>query len=224
MEVIDFGLKEYQDILDLQEKIFTNLIKSKREKQPEQEYILLGEHPPVLTLGRRAKDSNIIVPKKILDNQGINIYHIGRGGDVTYHCPGQLIVYPIIDLEKHKLGVKDYVYLLEEAVIKLLQKYDIKGERVNGATGIWIGKDRRNERKICAIGIKCNHFCTMHGLALNVNSDLSGFSYINPCGFTDKGVTSMEKEMRAAEQIDDFFLGKVKRQFLDIFFSLIFPL
>ena len=194
MEIIDFKIGEYSKILTFQTDLFDNLIEEKKKKEKGREFILIGEHYPVITLGRRAKISNILVSEQELNKRGIFLHKIGRGGDVTYHCPGQLIVYPILDLEAHRLGVKDYVFILEESVLNLLKKYGIEGDRIEGATGVWIGKGTGNERKICAIGIKCSHFCTMHGIALNVNSDLSGFDLINPCGFQDKGVTSLEKE------------------------------
>lgn len=226
MEVVDFGVKDYEEILHLQESLFQELIYNKREGKEQKEYLLIGEHPPVITIGRRGKDSNILFPLQSLKEKGINAFHIGRGGDVTYHCPGQLIVYPILDLEKHRLGVKDYVNILEESVIRLLYKYGIKGERIEGATGVWIGRGTSRERKVCAIGIQCSRFCTMHGIGLNVNSDLTGFSFINPCGFQDKGVTSMEKELKGKEETDSrkFNMMEVKKDFLDIFFSLILPL
>lgn len=195
MEIIDFGLKNYEDILNLQLFLFNKLLEEKRNHKEVKEYILIGQHNPVITLGRRAKLSNLLIPEDSLKKMGIGLYKIGRGGDITYHAPGQLILYPILDLEKHKLGVKSYVDLLENSVAKLLSLYDIKGEKIDGATGIWLGKGSTAERKICAIGIKCSHFCTMHGLALNVSTDLSGFSLINPCGFQDKGVTSIKKEI-----------------------------
>ena len=216
-EIIDFGLKNYGEILDFQTRLFNNLVINKKEGRPEKEYILLGEHTPVITLGRRAKEDNILATSEILKSRGIEIFHIGRGGDVTYHCPSQLIVYPILDLELHSLGVKSYIHVLEETIIRLLNHYGIKGERVDGATGVWIDKGTIEERKICAIGVKCSRFCTMHGLALNVNSDLRGFSMINPCGFQNKGVTSIEKEI--GKKVD---MDKVKERFLHIFLGLIF--
>ena len=221
MEIIDFGVKEYEEVLKLQTSLFTDLIEEKREGKEGKEYILIGEHPSVITIGRRGKDSNILMSEEGLRQLGIKTFHIGRGGDVTYHCPGQLIVYPIFDLEKHNLGVKGYVDLLEETVIRLLKNYNIKGESVEGATGVWLDKGGDNERKICAIGIKCSRFCTMHGIALNVNSDLSGFSLINPCGFQDKGVTSIKKEISPGRELG---MEEVKKEFLDIFLSLILPL
>ena len=236
IEIKDFGIKEYGEVLTLQEELFQNLLEEKRNRKEGKEFILIGEHKPVITLGRRAKESNVLIPEEELRRSGIEIFHIGRGGDVTYHCPGQLIVYPILDLERHNLGVKDYVAMLEETVIRLLQKHDIRGERVEGATGVWIGKGSTQERKISAIGIKCSRFCTMHGLSLNLKADLSGFSLINPCGFQDKGVTSMEKEIGKRDETlgmrnegsakgvnFDLDMKEIKKEFLDIFLSLIFP-
>lgn len=220
IKIIDFGVSDYAETLARQLDLFGILTESKKSKEKiEKEYILIGEHKPVYTLGRRGKESNFLISEKLLSEKGIQVFKIERGGDVTYHAPGQLIVYPILDLEKHHLGVKDYVNLLEEAVIRLLAKYNIKGERVEGATGVWIDKGKTTERKICAIGIKCSRYCSMHGLALNINTDLTGFSYINPCGFTDKGVTSLKEE---GSQIFD--MNKIKEEFLDIFLGLIFPL
>lgn len=222
MEILDFGISDYGEVLQLQKKFFENLVKDKKEGREGSEYLLLGEHWPVITLGRRAKEENVLISKDLLKDKEIEVFHIGRGGDVTYHCRGQLIVYPILDLSRYKLGVKDYVYLLEESIIRLIAKYKIKGERVEGATGVWIGKGTSNERKICALGIKCSHFCSMHGIALNVNPDLSGFSMINPCGFQDKGVTSLEKELNSV--CPERFLPdmkKIKKDFTEIFLSLL---
>lgn len=218
--VKDLGLIPYGEAWALQKRLFENLVASKRLGNGNgREYLLFAEHLPVVTLGRRAKENNLLFPEEIMKQKGVDVQKIERGGDVTYHGPEQLVVYPILDLDRHKLGVKDYVNLLEESVIRLLDRYGIAGERVEGATGVWIGKNTTAERKICAIGIKCSRFCTMHGLALNVNTDLRGFSLINPCGFTDKGVTSIEKEL--GERVD---LAKVKNQFSEIFLSLILTL
>lgn len=224
IEVIDFGLRDYKDVLTMQQNLFEQLVNEKITNKKGKEYLLIGEHFPVITLGRRANEKNILISEEILKNNGIDIYHIGRGGDVTYHCPGQLIVYPILDLTRHRLGVKDYVDFLEETVIRLIKRYKIKGEKVEGATGVWIEKGAKEERKICAIGIKCSHFCTMHGLALNVTSDLSGFSFINPCGFHDKGVTSMERETSITfEEGKELDMKKIKKEFTEIFLNLITP-
>lgn len=224
IEIIDFGISKYGEILEIQESLFRQLTESKKYQQEKKEAILIGEHYPVVTLGRRAYEENVLVSDSHLKSNGIDIYHVGRGGDVTYHGPGQLIVYPIIDLEKYRLGVKDYVNILEETVVRLLKSYGIKGERIEGATGVWIGKGSDTERKISAIGVKCSRYCTMHGISLNVNCDLNGFSLINPCGFKDKGVTSMQREVLINQNEYLVEMNKIKQEFLDIFFSLIFPL
>ncbi len=187
-----------------QKDLFSSMVMLKKDKKPlSKEYLLLVEHNPVITLGKHAKEYNLLLSEEEAANRGVGMYHIERGGDVTFHGPGQLVVYPILDLEYHHLGVKDYVNLLEEAVLLTLGEFNIKGERVEGASGVWIDKGSRKERKICALGIKCSRFVTMHGLALNVNTDLTGFQMINPCGFVDKGVTSLAQELGKEIDMDD---------------------
>lgn len=197
MNVITFeGIQKYDKILEQQKSLFYAMVDEKRRSGTvRDEFVILVEHAPVITFGRRAKESNLLSSEKALKQNGIDLFRIERGGDVTYHGPGQIVMYPLIDLEAHHLGVKEYVNLLEEAVIVTLMEFGIKGERVVGATGVWIGAGSKEERKICAIGIKCHRFLTMHGLALNVNNDLDPFTLINPCGFTDKGVTSIAAEL-----------------------------
>lgn len=220
IEIRDLGRMKYADAWKLQHELFNSMVSVKKGGgRPSREYLLLVEHYPVVTLGRHARESNLLLPEEMISARGVDCFHVERGGDVTYHGPGQLVAYPILDLERHRLGVKDYVSLLEEAVIRTLSLYGIKGERVEGASGVWIGKGGDSERKICALGVKCSRFCTMHGLALNVNTDLSGFSIINPCGFVDKGVTSMSRE--TGRDID---FEEVKRSFSEVFLRLIFPL
>lgn len=195
LKTVDLGFCPYREAWNLQKEHFNAMVALKREgKQIEIEYLFLTEHPPVLTMGKHAHISNLLVSDERLKSMGIECIPIERGGDITYHGPGQLVAYPLIDLEQHHLGVHDYVDLIEETVIRTIAEYGIKGERVEGASGVWIGKGTPRERKICALGVKCSRFVTMHGLALNVNTDLSGFSLINPCGFVDKGVTSMTVE------------------------------
>lgn len=220
IDIIDFGISKYGEILDEQNRFFSQLVNSKKIGKRGREYIMIGEHFPVITLGRRAKETNVLLSEESLKQKGVDLFHVGRGGDVTYHCPGQLILYPILDLERHELSVKDYVFFLEETVIRLLDNYGIKGERVEGATGVWIDKGSEKERKISAIGVKCSRFCSMHGLSLNVVGNLDGFSMINPCGFIDKGITSIEREMRGGSSIA---MKEIKKDLLQIFFSLIFP-
>lgn len=190
-------------MLKKQRELFTEMVGKKKQGLPiENEYIFFVEHPPVITLGKHAKESNILFNQEQLADKGLSIYHIERGGDVTYHCPGQIVVYPLLDLEEHHLGVKDYVSLLEEATIRTLSDYGISSERIAGASGVWIGAGTKYERKICALGVKCSRYVTMHGLALNVNADLNGFRMINPCGFIDKGVTSMAIELHKEIEIN----------------------
>lgn len=199
-EYLEYWGAPYRKLLDLQHEIFNRRVEARRRgADAGVDYLLMVTHEPVYTLGRHADRANI-VNREWLEERGAEVVEIDRGGDVTFHGPGQLVVYPIIDLQTRKLGVKDYVNLLEEAVIRTIAEYGIKGERVEGATGVWIDAGTPNERKICAIGIRCSHFITMHGLALNVSTDLSWFTAINPCGFVDKGVTSMTLEMNKLSQ------------------------
>lgn len=188
------GLSDYENMLDYQREHFHKMIENKRNGMSPDQRTLFVEHSPVITLGRHAKYENLLFSEDSLLRRGIKCFRIERGGDITYHGPGQLVVYPLIDLEAYHLGVKDYVNLLEEAVILTVKHFGIVAGRVEGASGVWIGIGSPQERKICAVGVKCSRFCTMHGLALNVNTDLSAFSLINPCGFVDKGVTSIAKE------------------------------
>ena len=150
----------------------------------------------IRTLGRSGKEGNMLLSEEQLQKIGAMLYHIDRGGDITYHGPGQLVCYPILNLEEFSLGLKEYVHLLEEAVIRVCASYGITAGRLEKATGVWLEGDTPRARKICAIGVRSSHFVTMHGLALNVNTDLRYFSYIHPCGFIDKGVTSLQQELK----------------------------
>ena len=210
LTVTDCGTVDYDAMLARQRQVFNSLIAEKRAcGHVSHEYIFMVEHPDVITLGRHADHANLLVNPDYLRHSGVSVVEIDRGGDVTYHGPGQLVVYPVIDISLRHLGVRQYVETLEEAVIRTISHWDIKGERVEGATGVWKGKGTPQERKICAIGIRCSRYITMHGLALNVNTDLSKFQLINPCGFIDKGVTSMQKEV--GEEVD---LSRVKQVFI----------
>jgi len=160
----------------------------------------------VLTLGKSGKETNLLVPELLLKEKGVSLFHIDRGGDITYHGPGQITGYPVFDLDGFGMGLKAYIHTLEDIVIEFLLLYGVKAERLDGATGVWLdSKVPGAARKICAIGVKSSHFVTMHGFALNINTDLTYYSLINPCGFVDKGVTSLAKEL-GAEQ--DFELAK----------------
>lgn len=204
LNIIDEGTVDYGTMLERQRSIFRGMVERKRQGLPiEEETILMVEHNPVITLGKHAVRGNVLFSREALRARGVEVYEIERGGDVTYHGPGQLVVYPLLDLEYHRLGVKAYVDLMEEAVIRTLSDYGLKGQRVDGASGVWLDAGTPEERKICALGVKCSRYVTMHGLALNVNTDMSGFSLINPCGFIDKGVTSMAIELHKAVDIKD---------------------
>ncbi len=196
LSIVDLNVQQYNLVWDFQKRLFSELVEAKkRGEKIDNEYIIIVEHLPVYTIGKHGNMSNMLFNTQQLKDKGAELIQIERGGDVTFHGPGQLVVYPIIDLSKHKLGVKLFIDLLEECVILLLKEYGIIGERVDGATGVWIDKGLPRERKICAIGVKCSHYVSMHGFALNVNTDLNWFSAINPCGFVDKGVTTIEKEI-----------------------------
>ncbi|MDE6443398.1 MAG: lipoyl(octanoyl) transferase LipB, partial [Muribaculaceae bacterium] len=171
LEIRDLGRMEYEDAWNLQHSIFDVMVENKRKgNRNSNETVLLVEHSPVITLGRHARKDNVLFSSDMLVKQGVRIFEIERGGDVTYHGPGQLVAYPLMDLEIHKMGIKKYMNMLEEVVIRTLAHYEVRGERVEGASGVWIGAGTERERKICAVGVKCSRFCTMHGLALNINT------------------------------------------------------
>lgn len=196
-QFIDLRDAPYREVLDMQHDIFNRRVALRRDGLPAgDDYLITVTHQPVYTLGRHADPRNVL-RREWLAARGAEVVEIDRGGDVTFHGPGQLVVYPIIDLQSRGMGIKTYVNLLEEAVIRTVGEYGIVAGRIDGATGVWIGCGTPAERKICAIGLRCSRFITMHGLALNVSTDLTWFSAINPCGFTDKGVTTIYRELAA---------------------------
>ncbi len=200
----DLGTMDYKDCWDLQQSLFDALIARKRAgshpvpgagSDPDDAgTILLVEHPPVYTLGKSGHTENLLVTREALEGMGAQFFHIDRGGDITFHGPGQLVCYPILDLERIGIGLREYIEALEEAVIRTVARYGITAGRVAGASGVWIDPGGRRPRKICAIGVRSSRFITMHGFALNVSTDLGWFTRINPCGFTDRGVTSIASE------------------------------
>lgn len=206
----DLGIIDYKSAWDYQESILHAQLAAKAEKREKdiqsgvsvtgsgdtQHYFLLCEHTPVYTLGKSGHSENILVSKDYLTKKGIEVYRTNRGGDITYHGPGQIVGYPILDLEKFYTDIGKYIYNLEEVIIRTLKFYGIKSERSKGETGVWIEPSSKGkERKICAIGVRCSRWITMHGFALNVNTDLSYFKDIIPCGITNKQVTSIEREL-----------------------------
>jgi lipoyl(octanoyl) transferase len=193
----------YRDVLSLQRQLFGDMVERRhRGEAVGDEHLLLVEHRPVYTLGRHGNRANLTHAEWLKD-KGAELVEIERGGDITFHGPGQVVAYPIIDLQRHGLGVKTYVELLEQAVIMTMAHYGLEGQRIEGATGVWMGRGTANERKLCAIGIKCSRFISMHGLAMNSATDLSWFSAINPCGFVDRGVTSLSAELGRRVDFDE---------------------
>lgn len=209
----DLGRIVYAKALDIQTEKFNALLVAKAKGEKGRNELLFCEHDPVLTIGKSGKDSNLLIPEARLQALGVSYYHINRGGDITYHGPGQITGYPIFDLETWHIGLKQYIYRLEETIIRFLALYGLKGERLEGATGVWLDPFVAGKtRKICAIGVKSSRFVTMHGFALNINTDLNYFSLINPCGFTDKGVTSLAKELGKEQDFEE-----AKRQLVALF-------
>jgi len=195
----DLGIIEYGKAWNYQEERFQKLVDFKRSPSgdnPPDQYLIFCEHPHVYTLGKSGKEQNLLIPEDFLRKIGATYYRTNRGGDITYHGPGQIVGYPILDLEMLGIGLKQYIDLLERVIIALLQEYGIEGSSKQGATGVWLDAGHpARARKICAIGVRSSRYVTMHGFALNVNTNLDYFSYINPCGFQPGGVTSMEKEL-----------------------------
>ncbi|MDR0680902.1 MAG: lipoyl(octanoyl) transferase LipB [Dysgonamonadaceae bacterium] len=195
IEFVDWKKIPYSQAYKQQKELFEKALLNKTEHIPVQNQIIFCEHPHVITIGKHGMFSNLLFPEKTLEEKNVELYQVDRGGDITYHGPGQIVAYPILDLEMLGFGLKEYVHRLEEVIIQTLAAYGIKGERLSGATGVWLDKDESGKaRKIAAIGVRCSRYITMHGLALNVNTDLSYFKLINPCGFVDKGVASMQQE------------------------------
>jgi lipoyl(octanoyl) transferase len=203
------GLINYKEAWDLQEKIFKELVDLKIKNRNEntsflpQNQLLVCEHPHVFTLGKSGKEDHLLLDNQGLKDNEADYYKINRGGDITYHGPGQLVVYPIFDLEQFFTDIHKYMRFLEEAVILTLSEYGIHGERMEGQTGVWLGVGSPVARKICAMGVKSSRWITMHGLGFNVNADLKYFDYIIPCGISDKSVTSMQYELGREIDMDE---------------------
>jgi lipoyl(octanoyl) transferase len=197
----DLGLIDYKEAWDLQEVLFNESIQKKIQIRNGEEslftinHLLFCEHPHVYTLGKSGSESNLLLNNEGLIENDATYYKINRGGDITYHGPGQLVAYPIFDLDYFFTDIHKYMRYLEEAVIQTLAHFGIQGGRVDGLTGVWIEGDTPRARKICAMGVKSSRWVTMHGIGFNVNSDLSYFSHIIPCGIDDKAVTSMQQEL-----------------------------
>lgn len=213
---LDLGVASYVPVWKQQEELHAGLIAAKLRGEDTGNYLLFVEHNHVYTLGKSGNEANMLINAIQLQARHAEFVKVNRGGDITYHGPGQLVAYPIVDMANFDVGVKEYVERLEEVVIRTVGEYGIRGERLEGATGVWIDARTPKARKICAIGIKCSRYVTMHGFALNVNTDLNYFNYINPCGFVDKGVTSIAKEVGHEVPMDEV-KSVVKRYFAELF-------
>lgn len=218
MECINWGVVEYAEAWNRQTVLFDARVEAKKTGNDLPDLVILCEHPHVYTLGKSGVMENLLASNQMLIDKGVSFFKTDRGGDITYHGPGQIVGYPIFDLEHFKIGLRQYLFNIEEAVILFLQEFNIKGERLEGATGVWLDTEIPGRtRKICAMGVKSSRFVTMHGLALNINTDLSFFQMINPCGFTNKGVTSLAVE--TGTQQDMAFCQQVLYEKLTLVFN-----
>lgn len=222
---IDLGLIDYKEAWDYQTALFnaTLEIKTKNRSLPESEqlpttnYLLFCEHPHVFTLGKSGDENHLLIKKENLDTVQATYYHINRGGDITYHGPGQLVVYPVLDLENFFTDIHQYMRLLEESVIQTLKEFGVESGRIAGLTGVWLDADNKAKaRKICALGVKMSRWVSLHGLALNINTELNYFNHIVPCGIDDKAVTSLKKELGAPQDMERVKLI-LKKKIVDLF-------
>ena len=222
IQLQDLGNKDYKETWDFQEELFKEIvdlkIKNRREETNNEtpNYFLYVEHPHVYTLGKSGDLSNLLLSEKQLADKGATFYKINRGGDITYHGPGQIVGYPILDLENFFTDIHKYLRFLEEAIILTLQEYNISSSRSEGETGVWLGVGTPFARKICAMGVRASRWVTMHGFALNVNADLGYFDNIIPCGIKGKAVTSLNVEL-GVEKVDE---EEVKKKILKHFSNL----
>ncbi len=212
----DLGVMDYKEAWEKQLELFQGKIAMKHQGQAPEHHLLMVEHPHVYTLGKSGERKHLLIDQTNLTELGATVYDIERGGDITYHGPGQLVAYPIFDLEQLGIGVKAFVEGIETAIVQTLKEFGITAGIIPDRIGVWIDINQPRERKIAAIGIKCSRFVSMHGLALNVNTQLDMFSHIVPCGISDKAVASMEGEL--GRQIDMFVVKKeLGKQFAGIF-------
>tara|TARA_B100000497_G_scaffold117554_1_gene142920 strand:- start:959 stop:1612 length:654 start_codon:yes stop_codon:yes gene_type:complete len=195
-ELKHLGRQEYKTTWYYQQTLFQDALQAKKENRLVSNQIILVEHDPVFTLGKSADTNNILLSNNFLDAP---VFRVERGGDVTFHGPGQLVIYPIVDLEHFNMGLRDYVFNMEELIIRILDYFGLIGQRSKGASGVWLDVGGIGERKIAALGVKASRHITMHGIAFNINTDLSWFQKINPCGLQNKGVTSLAKELGQAQ-------------------------
>lgn len=225
IQLLDLGQKDYKETWEYQEYLFKDILDLKiRNRREELEletpnYFLFVEHPHVYTLGKSGDLSNLLLSEKQLEDKGATFYKINRGGDITYHGPGQIVGYPILDLENFFTDIHKYLRFLEEVFIRVLADYGLTGTRSEGETGVWLGVGTPFARKICALGVRASRWVTMHGFALNVNSDLGYFDNIIPCGIRGKAVTSLNVELGVEEVDVAEVKEKIKKHFTELFES-----
>ena len=219
IQLIELGLIDFKEAWDYQEKLFAEIIaiklnnRNNLEQIPVPNYLIFCEHSPVYTLGKSGSEDHLLINNDQLDSMGARFYKINRGGDITHHGPGQLVVYPLLDLENFFTDIHLYLRKLEEVVIQLLHQYNVESGRYAGFTGVWIDANTEKARKICAMGVKCSRWVTMHGIALNVTNELSYFKHIVPCGIENKSVTTLMNELSGA----DVKMNVLKSRFTDLF-------
>jgi lipoyl(octanoyl) transferase len=221
----DIGRMNYKETWDYQTDFFNKLVDNKNSgssingnlKKDLPGILIVVEHPHVYTLGKSGSENNLLINSLQLKAKDASFFRIDRGGDITYHGPGQIVGYPIFDLDAINIGLKEYIYRLEEAIIRTVNEFGLTASRLAGGTGVWLDPGIKGRaRKICAIGVKASRFVTMHGFAFNVNTDLTYFNNINPCGFTDKGVTSLEKELGVKQDYESVKIS-VKQNLQKVF-------
>lgn len=223
VEVQKLGLIDYKKAWDYQENLFNKIVKAKQERKEKKpthltpNYLLFCEHPHVYTIGKSGKETNLLINNEMLTHRGVSLYKINRGGDITYHGPGQLVGYPILDLDNFNLSIKSYINNLEEVIIRTLKRYGIDSGRSDGATGVWLDVENPvRARKICAIGVRTSHWVSMHGFAFNITTDMSYFEHIIPCGIQGKSVTSLQHELGREVDLNEVQIV-VQNEFEEVF-------
>lgn len=223
IQLLDLGQKDYKETWEYQEELFKDIVDLKIKNRREElsletpNYLLFVEHPHVYTLGKSGDFSNLLLSEKQLEDKGAAFYKINRGGDITYHGPGQIVGYPILDLENFFTDIHKYLRFLEEVIIRVLADYNIIGTRSEGETGVWLGVGTPFPRKICAMGVRASRWVTMHGFALNVNADLGYFDNIIPCGIRGKAVSTLNVELGVEKVDEQEVKEKIKKYFSELF-------
>lgn len=223
VQFLDLGMKDYKEVWDFQETLFSGIldvkVKNRREEKNDDtpNYLLFTQHPHVYTLGKSGDMQNLLLNEKQLADKGATFYKINRGGDITYHGPGQVVGYPILDLENFFTDIHKYLRFLEDVIIKVMADYGLEGVRSEGETGVWLDVGTPFARKICAMGVRASRWVTMHGFAFNVNADLGYFDNIIPCGIKDKAVTSLNVELRVDKVDEEEIKQKILKYFTELF-------